>query len=61
MSTNKSNKKQTHIPKESTDKVKDYSNDPFFLQQAEKAKKVIEKYGLPKEFIEWRDKQDNRK
>jgi hypothetical protein len=32
-------------------KVKDYSNEPFFIQKAEASKKVIEKYGLPKNLV----------
>jgi hypothetical protein len=28
--------------------VRDYTNDPFFVKKAESAKKLIEKYGLPK-------------
>lgn len=31
-------------------KMKDYSNDPFFKEKAEKAKAFIEKNGLPKAF-----------
>lgn len=28
--------------------VRDYTNDPFVLKKLESAKKLIEKYGLPK-------------
>ena len=31
--------------------VKDYSKEPFFIKKAEASKKVIEKYGLPKQFV----------
>lgn len=31
-------------------KLRDYSNDPFFKEKAEKAKAFIEKNGLPKSF-----------
>jgi hypothetical protein len=31
--------------------IKDHSNDPFFVQKAEASKKVIEKYGLPKNLV----------
>jgi hypothetical protein len=27
--------------------MRDYSNDPYFIKKAEKAKATIEKYGLP--------------
>jgi hypothetical protein len=30
--------------------MRDYSNDPFVLKKAEKAKAAIKKYGLPKSF-----------
>ncbi len=30
---------------------KDYGNDPFFVQKAAASKKVIEKYGLPKQLL----------
>jgi len=33
-----------------SDKVKDYSKEPFFIKKAESAKKVIQKYGIPKHF-----------
>ena len=32
-------------------KVKDYGNEPFFVEKAEASKKIIEKYGLPKQLI----------
>lgn len=32
--------------------VKDWGNDPFVLKSVEKARKTIEKYGLPKEWVE---------
>jgi hypothetical protein len=31
--------------------MKDHSNDPFFIKKAEASKKVIEKYGLPKNLL----------
>jgi len=31
--------------------VKDYSNDPFVVKKIEASKKIIEKYGFPKELI----------
>lgn len=29
-------------------KMRDYSNEPVFIEKAEKAREVIKKYGLPK-------------
>jgi transcriptional regulator with XRE-family HTH domain len=31
--------------------VRDYENDPFFVQKAESSRKVIEKYGIPKGLL----------
>lgn len=31
--------------------VRDYSNDPFVLKKIESSKKIIEKYGFPKELM----------
>jgi len=31
--------------------VRDYRNDPLAVKKLESAKKLIEKYGLPKELI----------
>jgi hypothetical protein len=31
--------------------VRDYSKEPFFVKKAEAAKKIIDQYGLPKNFI----------
>ena len=31
--------------------LEDHGNDPFFVKKAEASKKVIEKYGLPKQLI----------
>jgi hypothetical protein len=31
--------------------VRDYRNDPFVVKKVESVKKLIEKYGLPKELI----------
>ncbi|WP_158085163.1 hypothetical protein [Niastella vici] len=31
--------------------VRDYRNDPFVVKKLESAKKLIEKYGLPKELL----------
>jgi hypothetical protein len=31
--------------------TKDYANDPFFVKKRERAKKVIDKYGIPEKFL----------
>ena len=31
--------------------VRDYTNDPFVVKKAERAKQVFEKYGFPKELL----------
>ena len=31
--------------------VKDYSKDPFVVNKIESSKKIVEKYGFPKELI----------
>lgn len=31
--------------------MKDYSNEPYFIKKAEEAKKVMDRYGLPKELL----------
>jgi hypothetical protein len=31
--------------------LKDYSNDPFIIRKVESSKKLIAKYGLPKELL----------
>ncbi len=31
--------------------MKDHGSDPFFVRKAEASKKIIEKYGLPKQLI----------
>jgi hypothetical protein len=30
--------------------MRDYSNEPFFIEKAEKAAETIKKFGLPKEI-----------
>ena len=47
----KNNKKTTTSKGIVSDKVKDYGDEPFFVQKAEASKKVIEKYGLPKQLV----------
>jgi hypothetical protein len=31
--------------------VPDFSKDPYFIKKAEQAKKILEKYPIPKEFL----------
>jgi hypothetical protein len=31
--------------------TKDYSKDPFFVKKRERAKEVIDKYGIPEHFL----------
>ena len=31
--------------------IKDYSNDPYVIKKVESMKKLIEKYGFPKELL----------
>jgi len=38
--------KQTIVPI-----LKDYSKDPYVIKKVESMKKLIEKYGLPKELL----------
>jgi hypothetical protein len=35
----------------SSNKVKDYGNDPFFVKKTAESKAFLEKYGFPKELI----------
>ena len=32
-------------------KVKDYSDDPFFVKKAEESKAFLEKHGFPKDLL----------
>jgi hypothetical protein len=48
--SNKTDKKITRGKAIVSSDVKDYSNEPFFLEKAERSKKIMEKYGLPKEL-----------
>ena len=41
--------------------MKDHKDHPFFVKKAEASKKVIEKYGLPKEWMEEMKKQNKEK
>jgi hypothetical protein len=34
-----------------TSKVKDYGNDPFFVEQSKKSKEFLEKNGFPEELL----------
>jgi len=45
------NKKQKNSSKiVVSPKVKDYGNDPFFVEKANESKKFLEKHGFPKAF-----------
>jgi hypothetical protein len=35
-----------------TNTVRDCSNDPYVLKKAEESKKIMEKYGFPKEILD---------
>jgi hypothetical protein len=50
-------KKKTIVYGTVSPNVKDYSNEPFFIKKAEDSKKVIAKYGLPKEFLTGNNKK----
>jgi ribosome biogenesis SPOUT family RNA methylase Rps3 len=49
MFSKKENKKYS-TPKAAGSKVRNYGNEQYFVEKAEAAKRVIEKYGLPKEL-----------
>ena len=34
-----------------SNKVKDYGNDPFFVQKTKESKTFLEKHGFPKELL----------
>jgi len=50
-------KKNNRLKKKTVSKTvlslinKDYSNDPFVIKKIESSKKIVEKYGFPKELI----------
>lgn len=35
-----------------SDKVKDYSNDPFVIKKNKQSREFLEKHGFPKELLE---------
>lgn len=37
-----------------SDKVKDYSNEPFFVEKGKASKAFLDKHGFPKELVEKR-------
>ena len=37
-----------------------YDNDPFVLAKVQKAREIIQKYGLPKEFTEKTDRENTK-
>ena len=47
----KSTKPQKKAKTRVSSKVKDYGNDPFFVEKAERSKAFLEKNGFPKELV----------
>lgn len=47
----KSTKSQKKTKTNVSNKVKDYGNDPFFVEKAERSKAFLEKNGFPKELV----------
>jgi len=47
----KGNKVTRKPKKQVSNKVKDYGNDPFFVEKAKKSKQSLEKNGFPKELL----------
>lgn len=35
----------------SVNNTKDYSQDPLFIRKRERAKEIIDKYGIPEKFL----------
>jgi hypothetical protein len=52
MSSEIKKKQAKRKPVKSSDTVKDYSNDPFFVKKAEESKIFLEKHGFPKELLQ---------
>lgn len=46
-----SQKKQKKSRVKVSNKVKDYSSDPFFVKKADESKAFLEKHGFPKEIM----------
>ena len=40
--------------------LKDYSNDPFFIKQAQEAQEFLEKVGFPEEFLKIKDRNTSK-
>lgn len=47
----KTTKSQKKTKANANNKVKDYGNDPFFVEKAERSKAFLEKNGFPKELV----------
>jgi hypothetical protein len=45
----KQTKKESQVKVDKT--MRDYSKEEFFVKKAEKAREILKKYGVPKEFI----------
>jgi hypothetical protein len=48
----KSQKPQKKSKARISSKIKDYGNDPFFVEKARRSKEFLEKNGFPKEIME---------
>lgn len=51
MSKDKKTIKPLYKPGIVSDEVKDLSNDPFVIRKNEMAKKMVDRFGFPKEFL----------
>jgi hypothetical protein len=51
MSSEIKKKQAKREPAKSSNKVKDYSNDPYFVKKAEESKIFLEKHGFPEELL----------
>ena len=45
----KQTKKESQVKVDKT--MRDYSKEDFFVKKTEKAREILKKYGVPKEFI----------
>ena len=51
MSKDKKTIKSVHKPGIVSNEVRDFSNDPFIIKKNEKAKKMVDRFGFPEEFL----------
>jgi hypothetical protein len=53
MATSKKRKQKPREPKITINhNMTDYSNDPVFVKKAERAKEIIDKWGIPDHFLD---------